>query len=171
MFVLVRMFGPAYLGMSCLQTHQETLWLACCYREAHCLDMDVTQSSSLTLSCGIMCLCLPHTQALRRRSLNVTSVPCKHSGGEQTSYCTIWRNESTYKRLFNYSQWSQGQDYSIALNFCDGIFAVPGHVHLQWNGFGFGGPKPDTLSCGWDSGNSQLMWDFQCSLYWSEKCS
>lgn len=80
------------------------------------------------------------TQALRRRSLNVMSVPYKHSGGEQTSYCTIWRNDSTHKRLFNYSQWSQGRDYLIALNFCNEIFAVPWHVHLQWNGFGFGGP-------------------------------
>lgn len=59
-FALMRMCGPAYLGMSHLQSHQETLRLACCYRGAYCLDIDVTQSSGLTLCCRIMWLCLPH---------------------------------------------------------------------------------------------------------------
>lgn len=78
MFALMRMCGPAYLGMLRLQSHQETLQLVCCYRGAHCLDMDVTQSSSLTLSCRIMWLCSPH-RIYAVGPFYVMSISCKHT--------------------------------------------------------------------------------------------
>lgn len=156
MFALVRMCGPAYLGMSHLQMHQETLQLICCYREAHCLDMDVTQSSSLTLSCRIMWLCLPHRlyaagPLMWRLFLINTVEKSKHPIVPSGGMIALWKDCLTIQVITRMRLLDSLE--LLRWNLC---FSRTCAFTMEWLWF-WRAERNVTIraACCWDSGNSQ----------------